>query len=126
MDITLLSESSLDSNWITITDPRSGVNTDIRIRVNSPDSKEYQKLVHKLSNDRLKQMSKRGSITSEQVEQENIELLASNTLEWEGLTSGGQAIPFSHQAAVDLYTRFKWLREQVDAFLGDRKNFFKD
>lgn len=125
MDITLLSESQLDTNVVTIVDPRTGEDTDIRIRVNSPDSKAYQQAMHKLSNQRLQQMSRKGSaVTSERVQREAIEMLAANIVGWEGVEENGEPLPFSHDAAIDLLTRFKWLREQIDSFLGDRKNFF--
>lgn len=52
-------------------------------------------------------------------------LLASCTAGWSGITEGGKVVEFSHEAACELYTKYHWLREQVDEFIGDRANFFK-
>ena len=52
-------------------------------------------------------------------------LLAACTAGWSGVTEGGQPVEFSTANACELYTKYHWLREQVDEFIGDRANFFK-
>ena len=58
------------------------------------------------------------------MEKKGATLLAKCTLGWSGLQMGGKDLAFSHQAAVDLYTSYPWIKEQVDAVVADRANLF--
>ncbi len=53
------------------------------------------------------------------------EMLAICITGWRGLSENGVEIPFSKEAAIDLFMRYNWLRSQVDAFINERENFFK-
>ena len=64
-----------------------------------------------------------GKRTPEKAMEENIETYAACTVGFRGVILDGQEIPFSHDNARMLYRRFPWMREQVDAFIGDRANF---
>lgn len=63
----------------------------------------------------------------EEDDAENIRLLAECTLGWYGIMDGGKEIPFSQEAAEELYGRpeMGWLREQLVAALDERENFIK-
>ena len=56
---------------------------------------------------------------------DSISLLAAITLAWEGeIVMDGQPFPpCNHENAVALYTRFPWLKADVDAFAHNRANF---
>jgi phage/plasmid-associated DNA primase len=54
---------------------------------------------------------------------ESVELLAKCTKGWSGITESGKEVPFSYENAVKLYTKYLWLREQIDRFMADRSNF---
>lgn len=55
----------------------------------------------------------------------SIELLTAVTTGWENISENGTAIEFSKDNAKSLYTRYPWIREQADAFVSDRENFYK-
>lgn len=52
-----------------------------------------------------------------------IDQLAACTLGWRGIRENGQDIPFSAEAARDLYDRLGWLREQAGRALNKRELF---
>ena len=52
-----------------------------------------------------------------------IEMLAKCTLAWSGIEEGAKAVEFSQENAVKMYSKYQWLKEQVDRFIGDRANF---
>jgi hypothetical protein len=49
--------------------------------------------------------------------------MAKCTKGWSGITEGGVEVKFSYENAVKLYTKYLWLREQIDRFMADRSNF---
>lgn len=44
---------------------------------------------------------------------------------WTGIEEGGQPFEYSKENAVELVKKYPWLRDQIDAFVGDRANFIK-
>ena len=66
-----------------------------------------------------------GTVPPEALEKEAIELLVNGTIGWTAIILNGEDVPFSREAATRLYTKFSWIREQVDEFIGDRANFLK-
>ena len=59
----------------------------------------------------------------EDLEEEALDKLAVATVEWAGFTRGGEPIPCEFHEIRKLYSEHRWLREQVDQFIGDRANF---
>jgi len=57
-------------------------------------------------------------------DKEAIELLAKCTVGWSGITEGSKELPFTFANAVYIYAKYNWIREQIDAAIGDRSNFF--
>jgi len=57
-------------------------------------------------------------------DEDSCELLAACTMGWDGIVVDGEVVKFSVKAAYTLYMERPWIREQVDAFIGDRANFF--
>ncbi len=113
--------------WLTVLD-EDGNDTDFRIRLLGKDSKTWKSGEHQFGDKRLQQMQKTGkmgNITTAQVEDRGIKLLAAVTVEWVGLTDNGQPVPCTREKAEQLYRLSPGLAEQVDAFVGDRKNFGK-
>lgn len=115
---------------VDIYNPATNEDLGIKIRVLGKDSDEFQKVSRAQSKKRMAKISKGGfrnqsSIPVEEIEQDGIELLAACTRGWSGVVIEGKEIPYNQPAAVDLYTRFPWIREQVDTAIGDRANFIK-
>ncbi|MBW2635990.1 MAG: hypothetical protein JRC86_00435 [Deltaproteobacteria bacterium] len=126
-----------------------GTNEDLPyvISVLGKDSDQFQKVSRSQSKRRMAKMQKggfrnAGNIPVEEVEQNGTELLAACSTGWktlaetddkgeivapekETLDLDGADFPFSVDNAEILYTRFPWIKEQVDTAIGDRANFIK-
>jgi hypothetical protein len=50
---------------------------------------------------------------------------ASATLAWEGIVDEGQEIEFNIANAKRIYSKYEFLRQQIDEFLGEKRNFWK-
>lgn len=91
----------------------------------SEPARKHQRAVQR----RRLAMRGRGKLTPEELEAEQVELLAALTAEWYLVDLAGRPIdvPFSQENARELYgdAAVSWLREQVDEFAGDRGNFSK-
>ena len=108
-----------------------GTNEDlgVTIQVLGKDSDEFQKISRAQSKKRMERMSKGGFrnpvVSPEEVEQDNLNLLAAVSRGWNNVIVDGKPLPFSKENALMLYERFPWIREQIDAAIGDRANFIK-
>ena len=102
-----------------------GILTDIYIQVVGIDSNEYRKAERAMQNRRSKQAQRGGKklISAEALDIETIERLARCTKGWRGLTDNKKEIEFSYEKAIELYTEYPLLRDQVEDFIGDRENF---
>jgi hypothetical protein len=61
--------------------------------------------------------------TVEDIERENIDLLARCTTGWTGIVDNGVEIPFTFEAAKKLYRDYSWVYDQVNEGVGDLENF---
>ena len=50
-------------------------------------------------------------------------LLAVATTGWRGIAVDGAPLECTNENAASIYLRFRWLRDQVDAFISNRANF---
>jgi len=138
MDLSALSTKQLSEEGVEmdVCDPRTGdpvVDSEsgekITITLSGVDGKRYREQQRKMQSRRLKNVGRgpkaKVDFDVDSFEAESLDLLASCTLGWKHITWKGQALPFSTENARMLYTELSWLREQVDAFVGDRQNFFQ-
>lgn len=109
-----------------------GTNADLGvvIKVLGRDSTEFRRLSAEQNRRRMAKMTKGGTfkmgvINPEELENDLINLLAACTISWTGVRVDGAELPCSRENAAMLYTRFPWIREQVDATVGDRSVFLK-
>ena len=127
MDISKirLADKSEQGSTLVVLDPVTGVETDLKIKLAGTDSFIYRNWLKRMSNKKLGNFKKKG-FSYEESERSSVELLAELTLGWEGLEADGEPIVYSREKAIDLYSdpNMKWLREQVDEFVGERANFF--
>lgn len=68
---------------------------------------------------------RRGSIPVEEQVRIASELCAKATKGWDNVYENGQPVEFSEDNAIMMYSKYTWLREQVDTFINDRANFYK-
>jgi len=84
------------------------------------DSDRFRAAQRANTDRRLK--SQRRVASAEEIDKENLELLVAVTLGWD-IQVDGQTPEPSKAKIREIYTRFPWMREQVDVFVGDRANF---
>jgi len=112
--------------WLTPVHPRTGEDLPIKIHLASADSTRWIEEEARDKDKRLKAMAKVGKmpdLTTAEIEERGIRLLAAVTLGWENVEWEGAPCPFNQQNARVLYRTLRWLRDQVDAFVSDRANF---
>lgn len=124
MDLSEIRKQAQDEAWVTILHPVSGAETSMRIRLLSPDSERYRQIDNRIRNATTKSMTKRGGLSAEELSESGLQLLIQATVGWENVIFDGQPIQFSPENVRTVYTDFPFIREQVDRFLGDRRNFF--
>lgn len=111
--------------------PVTNVDLGITIKILGKDSDTFRKISHAQAKKRMDRFSKGGFRNTgfiqspEEIEQNGIELLAACTVGWDGIILDGKPLDFSKDNAKELYTRFPWIKEQIDVAVGDRANFIK-
>ena len=106
---------------LLVAHPTTGEDLGITITLIGTDSKTFRDISKSRATASLKKKSR--EIDLDQNESDSVELLAKCTKGWTGITENGKDIPFGHENAVELYTKYLWLREQIDRFMADRSNF---
>lgn len=112
--------------WLTLRHPGTGEDLPIQIRLAGKDSKAWRDAERDFSDRRLEEIQKKGKlgkVKTAQIEERGIRLLALATLEWKGVELDGKPLECVRQNAIEIYTRFPWIAEQADEFVGDRANF---
>jgi hypothetical protein len=130
MDLSAL-DTSLANEGVDLhlTHPVTGeplLDTDgkpVTIRLLGMDSSRYRRHNRALLNRRLENPAKKP--TADQIDEDNLAMFVALTVGWSGIGLDGVDLEFSEANAQKVYTRLPWVREQADAFIGDRKNFLR-
>lgn len=69
---------------------------------------------------------RRLSATGEQLARNQLELIAACVLSWEGFCDGPKVVPCTKENAITILSLFPWIREDVEAAMGDHQSFFKN
>lgn len=96
----------------------------ISITLAGSDSDRYQRAQRSQANRRLNAGVRR-KLTIEELESDTIELLVACTIRWDGVKVGGKVLECNADNARKLYRDYQWIREQANAFIGERANFLK-
>jgi len=121
-----------EGSEIELLHPVSKEPLEMFITVAGFDSKIATKFTRKLQNKRLAQMKKKKDLSfdlsQDDLDDGSLNLLAECTLGWRSSEGAdflldGKPLAFSKENAKKLYQRFPWIKEQVDAWVGDRANF---
>jgi hypothetical protein len=101
----------------------------VRIRLRGPDSDVYREFSRKQIQKRFARGNdpKRiNDLDMEEVEKDSLDMLAAMTVGWENvLDTDGTEIAFSTEVARALYVSYPVVREQVDTFVANRRNFLR-
>ena len=96
----------------------------ITITLAGSDSDRYQRAQRAQANRRLNAGVRR-KLTIEELESDTVELLVACTIKWDGIKVGGKVLDCTTDNARKLYRDYQWIREQANAFIGERANFLK-
>lgn len=96
----------------------------ITITLAGSDSAAYRKKQREIQARKINALAKGKKVENLPTDEERAELLGACTQNWSGIVVGGVALDCSYEAAQKLYLERGWIREQVDAFIGERANFF--
>lgn len=113
---------------VQIKDP-NGEPLGVTFELAGPEHPDRKRITFAQSRKFMKAYAKTGRAEMpepEDAEAQKKENLASFTLGWKGLVGDdGKAIPFSKQAALDMYRdpEMAWLVDQLDNALGDKELF---
>lgn len=127
--IDLAAFDHVDTTDVVIVHPATKEPIGLTITVMGSDSEAYQKLQRAKINRRLKQKNRK-PLTAEQIDEEATQDLAHATLGWSQngqptALVGGKHLPCEYDNVVALYNRLPFIKEQVDAAIGDRSLFIK-
>jgi len=91
----------------------------VEIKLCGSDSKRFRKINAQL----VRRMQGKKKQTNDDVENGVTEQLVGVTLGWQNLIMNGQEQVFDQETATNIYNEYRWIREQVAAFVADRSNF---
>ncbi len=100
----------------------------VTITLLGTDSKKWRKAEDAVGDRRLKAASPRHGAAAKSMEEQRNDvafLLASVTVSWSGLQNDGTDLECNLENAKKLYLAHPFIREQVDSFLAERRNFLK-
>ena len=95
------------------------------ITVHGPYSKKYKTISHAQQNRRLMKAQRTGgklNLTAEEIEASALDLLVKCVSGW-NITLGGEQPDCTEAKVREVFEALPWVREQVDAALGDAQAF---
>lgn len=115
---------------MVVRNPETGAPTQARITLAGPEHPVHRRILLDRARRLRTGMMKTGKVQLDDPEEDEAaetDLLVACTLGWNGLSSGGQTLAHSADAARKLYTDpgRRWLRDQVRAALGEAQAFIK-
>ena len=114
---------------LQLIDPKTNAPTQRFIMVCGVDSDAYEAAQLEQRRRWIKTRANRRNVnpSPEELDHESMLILAACTKGWRGFKDrAGAEVPFSREAAVELYRKYDSIREQVDAAIADRANFLQD
>lgn len=129
MDLNLLDTKKLSNEgaWMRVLNIGTGEETDVEILLCGVDSQHFKNARREWENRRRDKLEKGAGLpNSEELEKARLATLVACTLDWRNLDLDGKSVACNSISANHVYRNFPWLREQVDNFIGDRRNFLSD
>lgn len=99
--------------------------SEMTITVHGPYSKKYKAISHAQQNRRLQKAQRTGgklNLTAEEIEASALDLLVKCVEAW-NITIGGEQPAATEAKVREVFEKLPWVREQVDAALGDAQAF---
>lgn len=120
-----LTKASNDGAWITLKHPATGEELSGRIKIVGKDSTKFTQLSEEFKRKTLDDMKANKTMAQrmENAQEQSDAILVSCTLDWDGMMLDGKDLPFSEANVKMVYSRFNWIKEQIDVAIADRANF---
>lgn len=99
--------------------------SEMTITVHGPYSKKYKSIAHAQQNRRLQKAQRTGgklNLSAEEIEASALDLLIKCVDGW-NITLGGEKPDCTEAKVREVFEALPWVREQVDAALGDAQAF---
>ena len=99
--------------------------SEMTITVHGPYSKKYKAISHAQQNRRLQKAQRTGgklNLSAEEIEAAALDLLVKCVDDW-NITLGGEQPNCTEAKVREVFETLPWVREQVDAALGDTQAF---
>lgn len=99
--------------------------SEMTVTIHGPYSKKYKTISHAQQNRRLMKAQRTGgklNLTAEEIEASALDLLVKCVDGW-NITLGGEQPDCTETKVREVFTDLPWVREQVDAALGDAQAF---
>jgi hypothetical protein len=131
MDVSKVSAAAEQGAVLELKDPAGDTalkadGTPVTITLAGTESKRWRKARNTIGDKFLKASRPGGKATTmEEAIADQAFQLAAVTLAWDGIELDGQSIECNPANAKRVYIESDLIREQVDAFVGDRRNFWK-
>lgn len=128
LDLGDIQDNLMGMAIMQVRHPVSGKLTGASISLFGPDSVESQELDARLADKRLGRIQQRGGqkISATELNEMQMEKLVGLTHEINNFNVKGEPYASTKTNIYALYHKNAWLREQVQDFLEDRRNFFKE
>lgn len=127
LDVAELESSRLHTARMQVRSPKTGKLVDAFVEVYNPDSEEYQNVDVRITDKRMQRArSSSGNLSAEELREMALEKLTGITVRIEGFAQNGEPMESNRSNIYLLYKANPWLRDQVNEFLEDRRNFFKN
>lgn len=123
MDITNYQVSDAPKSLV-IVHPETGENTDIIIECISPDHPDYQQRAIDTMRASVKNGNKTVDAIAADVTKNKAIHIGQAIVGWKNITEKGKDYKYSPANAVKLCQKYPWIADQIDAFCGQRRNFF--
>ncbi len=118
--LTEAQEKGID---VAITHPGTGEPLGITVTVAGPDSDRQRKARAVITNDRIEKRIRKA--TADRLDEEALTMTCAAIIGWDGVIVDGKAVEFNPCNASILLKRFPFIRDQIDAAVGDRSVFIK-
>lgn len=113
-------EASEKGAEVQLRDPRTRKSLDVYIRVKGIDSHEFRQCKQQRQKAELEAMAENRDVDTEAL---NLDMLVALTIGWRGLLDNGEEYEFNPERCRMLYEQSPAIREQVDLFIANRRNF---
>lgn len=122
-----ISEIQPNEKTVDIHNPQNG-DVVIKVTIMSPDDKRMKPAIRKIQ-DRALQLTRRNkSPKPEELEQNEVEILAAAITKWEWQGDygfEGEQVEFSRPVAEKILKKLTWFKEELDENVADTKAFFQ-